>query len=122
MFRFFSLISKLFVSNVVSSAKSRPQGWPLRLRETIGCQLRGVMAFLAPPRGISGAVKWKKPSNENCFVSNVVSSAKSRPQGWPLRLRETIDCQLHGVVAFLAPPPGISLRSIVAIAVIVASD
>ncbi|KAK1578993.1 hypothetical protein Q3G72_034799 [Acer saccharum] len=53
------------------------------------------------------------------FVTN---QSKSRPQGWPLCLRETIGCQLRDVVAFLAPPPGISLRSIVAVAVIVASD
>ncbi|KAK1583390.1 hypothetical protein Q3G72_023345 [Acer saccharum] len=52
------------------------------------------------------------------FVAN---QSKSRPQGWPLRRRETIGCQLRGIVAFLAPPPGISLRSVVAVAVIVAS-
>ncbi|KAK4833160.1 hypothetical protein QYF36_011552 [Acer negundo] len=51
----------------------------------------------------------------------VMSQSKSRPQGWPLRRRETIGCQLRGVVAFLVPPPGIFLRSVVTIAVIVAS-
>ncbi|KAK0590964.1 hypothetical protein LWI29_033750 [Acer saccharum] len=52
------------------------------------------------------------------FLTN---QSKSRPQGWPLRRRETIGFQLRGVVAFLAPPPGISLRSVVAVAIIVAS-
>ncbi|KAK1563535.1 hypothetical protein Q3G72_028856 [Acer saccharum] len=53
------------------------------------------------------------------FVTN---QSKSRPQGWLLRLRETIGCQLRGVVAFLALPPGISLRSVVTVVVIVASN